>query len=129
MPASAGTDAFEMFTYKQPDPFTLLQQAAYGIAGAATDAGKRPDSATPQVLADLLEEVFQCIADEKIVSKFTDLQAKYRMPLKKLQFAVMRMLCILYREVRLSHLSLETVTQIRHDGTYLPRCMNGTHED
>lgn len=89
-----------MFTSKVPKPFVLLQQAAYGIAGAATEQNKRPDHATPQVLADLLEEVFQCIADEKSVSKFMDLQAKYGMPIKKMQFAVMRMLCVLYREVR-----------------------------
>lgn len=93
-----------MFANKQPDPFTLLQQAAYGIAGAATDVSKRQEAATLEVLADLLEEVFQCIADEKLVSKFTDVQGKYRMPLKKLQFAVMRMLCVLYREVRPIHL-------------------------
>ncbi|NJR43841.1 MAG: hypothetical protein HC767_15465 [Akkermansiaceae bacterium] len=93
-----------MFTKKTPEPFTLLQQAAYGIAGAATDQNKRPDFATPHVLADLLEEVFQCIADEKMVSKFTPVQAEYDMPLKKLQFAVMRMLCVIYREVcRLSN--------------------------
>lgn len=95
----AGTDAFEMFTNKTPKPFELLQQAAYGCAGAATEQNKRPGVAPPHVLADLLEEVFQCIADERCVSKFTDIQGQYGMPIKKLQFGVMRMLCVLYREV------------------------------
>jgi hypothetical protein len=95
----AGTDAFEMFTRKIPEPLVLLQQAALGCAGIAADQSKRPDFATPNVLADLLEEVFQCIADEKSISKFTQVQAVYGMPIKKLQFAVMRMLCVIYREV------------------------------
>jgi hypothetical protein len=95
----AGTDAFDMFSNKMPEPFVLLQQAALGAAGAATERRKRPDFASPYVLCDLMEEVFQCVADEKSVSKYTDLQAKYEMPLKEMQFAMMRMLCVVYREV------------------------------
>jgi hypothetical protein len=88
---------FDMFR-KDPEPLVLLQQAAYGVAAAVDQS--RPAGVRPEVIVDLLEEVFQCVSDQKTVTKYTPVQAQYGLGIKKLQFAIMRMLCVLYREVR-----------------------------
>lgn len=83
---------------KAPAPALLLQQAAFGMAAVAHP------NAVPgvqrELVADLLEEVFRCISDQKTVVRFKDAFEDWNIDVKRLQFCLMRALCVLYAEVR-----------------------------
>ena len=92
----AGVDAL-MFK-KAPPAIRLMQQAALG-ASAVADYAAMPN-VPRDVIVDLLEDVFQTISDTKTLAKFKEECDGWSLDVKKLQFCIMRLLCILYREVR-----------------------------
>lgn len=81
-----------------PSPLMLIQQVAYGAAAAA-DHGKSDSAPRLEVQVDLLEEAFQYVADKNHVQQYKCLETEYGLPLKGLQFSIMRLLCVLYRQV------------------------------
>ena len=84
-----------------PAPMQLLQQAAFG-ACAVADAASMPKYARA-VVVDLLEEAFTLISDEKSVQRYQLALKGWSMEGKRLQFCLMRLLCVLYTEVRVCH--------------------------
>lgn len=86
------------FFREAPSPIELLQQVAY-TAAAVADHGKCSDAPRLEVQVDLLEEGFQYIADRNQIAKYQSLESEFGIPLKGLQFSIMRLLCLLYRQV------------------------------
>lgn len=99
--SNAGWDLH--FFRKAPSPIVLLQQIAY-TAAAVADHGKSADAPRLEVQVDLLEEAFQYIADRNQITKYQSLESEFGIPLKGLQFSIMRLLCVLYRQVRHQHI-------------------------
>lgn len=64
------------------------------------DHGKNADAPRLEVSVDLLEEAFQYIADRKQISTYQCVESEFGIPIKGLQFSIMRLLCVLYRQVR-----------------------------
>ena len=92
---------------KAATPMQLLQQAAFGVCAAA-DPSAQP-CFKREVIIDLLEEVFQCISDQKVLKKYQTAFETWGMPLKRLQFCLMRVLSVIYQEVGLPVLTSEMI--------------------
>eukprot|EP00892_Ulva_mutabilis_P010448 jgi/Ulvmu1/7776/UM004_0005.1 len=86
------------FFRKSPTPLMLLQQVAYSAAAVA-DHGKNSSAPRLEVQVDLLEEAFQCVADKKMIPQYKSMESDFGIPLKGLQFSIMRLLCLLYRQL------------------------------
>jgi hypothetical protein len=98
MTPAAGWD---MLLWKAPPtPVQLMQQAALAACAVADPSAIPQTKRQRDVIVDLLEEVFQCISDQKTVLKYKDALEDWDIDIKRFQFCLMRILCVLYAEVR-----------------------------
>jgi hypothetical protein len=84
---------------REPSPVELLQEVALGMVAVADKDALRQHPR--EVAVELLEDSFQSLSARKTMGKYKAILEGWDIPIKILQFSIMRMLCVIYRSVRL----------------------------
>lgn len=85
---------------RRPTPAQLLQQVALGMVAVAD----RSVALHREVVIDILEEAFYYVSAPHEASAYEPTFTQLGLDMKELQFAIMQMLCCIYREVCASEL-------------------------